>query len=69
MLKESDFVRRVFQFWILSYGLECNWAISLSLFAGLATAFGGCIVYFKRLVKLANKTFLSAALGFSAGTS
>lgn len=41
----------------------------MTLFAGLATAFGGCIVYFKSLVKLANKTFLSAALGFSAGMS
>ena len=42
-------------------------AIGLALLAGLATAVGGCIVYFKSLVKLANKTFLSAALGFSAG--
>ena len=39
----------------------------MSLLAGLATAVGGLIVYVRRLVKLANKTFLSAALGFSAG--
>ena len=42
-------------------------AIAVSLFAGLATALGGCIVYFKSFVKLANRSFLSVALGFSAG--
>ena len=42
-------------------------AISITLLAGLTTALGGLVVYFKRLVKLANKTFLSAALGFAAG--
>ena len=42
-------------------------AISITLLAGLTTALGGAVVYVKRLVKLANKSFLSAALGFAAG--
>lgn len=43
-----------------------NWilALTLSLFAGLSTGFGGLLVL---LLKTTNKKFLSVALGFSAG--
>lgn len=40
------------------------YAFTLSLLAGLSTAFGAVIVFFS---KTDNKKFLSAALGFSAG--
>ncbi|KAK8799513.1 hypothetical protein WA158_006062 [Blastocystis sp. Blastoise] len=47
---------------------ESSWiALGLGLLAGLATAVGGAIVYFKSFVKLANQSFLSGALGFAAG--
>jgi ZIP family zinc transporter len=39
-------------------------AFALTLFAGLSTGIGSAIAYF---AKRTNKTFLSAALGFSAG--
>lgn len=42
-------------------------AIGLSTMAGLSTCIGGLIIFNKRLVHLANPTFLGAALGMSAG--
>ncbi len=41
-----------------------GFAFALTLFAGLSTGFGSLIAFF---TKKTNKTFLSAALGFSAG--
>jgi zinc transporter, ZIP family len=42
-------------------------AIGLSTMAGLSTCIGGLIIFNKRLVHLANPTFLGAAMGMSAG--
>ena len=42
-------------------------AIGLSTMAGLSTCIGGLIIFNKRLVRLANPTFLGTALGMSAG--
>lgn len=39
-------------------------AFALTLFAGLSTGIGSALAF---LTKRSNKTFLSAALGFSAG--
>jgi ZIP family zinc transporter len=42
-------------------------AFALVCGAGLATALGASVVFFPRLVKLASRRVLAAALGMSAG--
>lgn len=42
-------------------------AFALVIGAGLATALGASVVFFPRLVKLASRRVLAAALGLSAG--
>eukprot|EP00419_Tripos_fusus_P049406 CAMPEP_0172827756 /NCGR_PEP_ID=MMETSP1075-20121228/20346_1 /TAXON_ID=2916 /ORGANISM="Ceratium fusus, Strain PA161109" /LENGTH=124 /DNA_ID=CAMNT_0013669621 /DNA_START=18 /DNA_END=388 /DNA_ORIENTATION=+ len=42
-------------------------AFALVIAAGLSTAVGAALVFFKNIVNLANKRVLAAGLGFSSG--
>merc|ERR1712038_1347179 len=52
---------------MVQLGSTVGIAFALSIGAGLATCIGGLVVFFKKLVHLANPKSLAVALSLSAG--